>query len=90
MATVINNPQPTGRTVIDRSSSDSSGWVAAIIILLALIGFGIYLWMHRGSGAAAPQSTGASINVTLPGNTGGNSGAGAGSNTDGSSGGTAQ
>ncbi len=67
MATIINNPQPSDRTVFE--SDSSSGWVATVIILLVLIFGGVYLWMQYRR-APAPQP-GASINVTLPaGNSG--------------------
>lgn len=65
MATVLNNPG-------DREENNgSAGWAVAIIILLAVIGIGVYLWsQYQGAGpAVSPPSTSGdtTINVTLPG-----------------------
>ena len=55
MTTVINTPPSTD------TGSNSAGWVVAVIILLAVIAGGAYLWMHhRGTSGAT------NINVTLP------------------------
>ena len=65
MATVINNREPSDRTIVQ---SDSSGWVFAILLLLLLIGGAAYWTMrHRDSTTIVQQSPQpASINVTLP------------------------
>lgn len=65
MATVIDNPRGTGE------DNGSAGWAVAIIILLAVIGIGAYLWsQYQGAGSAVspPATSGENtINVTLPG-----------------------
>lgn len=60
MTTVINTPPSTD------SGDGGSGWAVAVIILLAVIGIGAYLWLnYRG----APAKSGAiDVNVTLPQN----------------------
>jgi amino acid transporter len=77
MATIINEPRPADqRTFVE---SDSSGWVVATIILVALIGAAVYIFMHyRRVTTVTPTPTpGATINLTLPDNgTGGNNGTG--------------
>lgn len=65
MSTIINNPTPNEHTVIE--SDSSSGWAVAVIILVAVIAGGAYLWMSFDvSGAPAQPQSGATINVTLP------------------------
>lgn len=74
MTTVVNNPPGTDRVV---EKSDTGGWAVAVIILLAVIAIGGFLWMRYYRGAAAPAPTGgsANINLTLPaGSTGGTEG----------------
>ena len=65
MVTVINNREPSDRTIVQ---PDSSGWVFAILLLLLLIGGAAYWTMRHGVPTTivqhAPQP--ASINVTLP------------------------
>ena len=52
MATVINNREPSDRTIVQ---SDSSGWVFALLLLLLLIGGAAYWTMrHRGYGQFGP------------------------------------
>jgi hypothetical protein len=71
MATVINNPStsPTvERTTVERTEDGSAGWAVAIIILLAIVAVGGFLWL-RAYRAAAPATTSpneTNINVTLP------------------------
>lgn len=61
MTTVINTPSNTD------SSGSGAGWAVAVLVLLAVIGAGIYFWVHyRGAPAA---NSGTNINVTLPQNT---------------------
>ncbi len=61
MATIINNPRPNETAVVE---SDSGGWAVAVIILLAVIAVGGYLWVHYHSApATAPGTT---VNLTLP------------------------
>lgn len=65
MATVINNREPSDRTIVQ---ADSSGWVFAILLLLLLIGGAAYWTMHHPSNTTIVQQSPqpASINVTLP------------------------
>ena len=58
--TTINNSNPQPVLV---ESSDSSGWVVSVILLLAIIGGGAFAWMryHRGGVQQGPT-----INVTIP------------------------
>jgi hypothetical protein len=70
MATILNNPSSapaTERTYIDRTD-DSGGWAVAIIILLAVVAVGAFLWMRYYRAPAATSTTpgGTNINVTLP------------------------
>lgn len=60
MTTVINTPGTT------ESTDSSAGWAVAVIILLAVIGVGVYLWTVRGS---APADDPINVNVTLPATT---------------------
>jgi hypothetical protein len=63
MTTIINGPNPPAeRATLVESPDSSAGWVVAVIILLAVIGFGAYYYMHYR--AATPNS--ANINVTIP------------------------
>ncbi len=72
MATIVNNPSSapaTERTYIERSDDSGAGWAVAIIILLAVVAIGGFMWMryYNAPAAATPQSTGGTnINVTLP------------------------
>jgi hypothetical protein len=86
MATVINNPADRERIV---ESSDTGGWAVAVIVLLAVVAIGAFVWMRYGNMPAATQQTetpgSANINVTLP-TTGGTDNSG--SSGENSSGGT--
>lgn len=60
MTTVVNTPSNTD------SGDGGAGWAVAVIILLAVIGIGAYLWMNYHG---APAKSGAiDVNVTLPQN----------------------
>lgn len=61
MTTVINTPSNTD------SGGSGAGWAIAVLILLAVIGAGIYFWMHYRGAAPAPSGA-TNINVTLPQN----------------------
>lgn len=56
MATIINTPATAD------SSDGGSGWAVAVIILLVVIGVGVYFWLNY----RAVPATGMNINVTLP------------------------
>ncbi|MDP1707266.1 MAG: hypothetical protein Q8L30_01820 [bacterium] len=60
MTTVVNTPPSTD------GGGSGAGWAVAVIILLAVIGVGMYFWLnYRG----APAESGAiDVNVTLPQN----------------------
>lgn len=69
MVTVVNTPQgTTERSTVERTSDDTSaGWAVAVIVLLAIVAVGGFLWLRAhpityGNGAATPNN----INVTLP------------------------
>jgi hypothetical protein len=77
MATLDNQsnqnqaPVPSDRlTVIDRSGDSSAGWAVAVILLIAVIGFGAYYFLHYHNKPAPAQNSGANINVQLPGTNG--------------------
>ncbi len=84
MATILNNPGSTER-VVERSSD--GGWAVAVIILLAVLVVGGFVWMRYGAPAAVPTDTNtpgsANINVTLPagGNDNNNTGGSGEANT---------
>lgn len=64
MATIINNREPSDRTIVQ---ADSSGWAFAILLLLLLIGGAVYWTMRHGVPTTtvvqqAPQP--ATLNVT--------------------------
>lgn len=67
MVTVVNNPNPSERTV-ERVSDSSMGWAVAVIVLIAALVIGGYIWVrYRTTPSAAPASSGSTnINVTLP------------------------
>ena len=89
MATIVNNPAERTERVVE--SSDSGGWAVAVIVLLAVVVIGAFLWMRYYSAPAATQQTqtpgSANINVTLPANTGTDNTGGTGA-TQNSAGGT--
>ncbi len=59
---ITNTPTP--------NSDNSAGWVVAVLILLAVIGGGIYAYRNGMLGKrAAPDTT--NINVTIPNPIGG-------------------
>ena len=62
MTTIINTPPNKTETV---STDNGAGWFAAVIILLAVIGFGAYIWFYFDRTPSEPTST-TNINVTLP------------------------
>lgn len=66
MSTIINTPSPERIVEVDRTDG-TAGWAIAVLILLVVIGGGLYTWMHYYRGTAAP-SGGTNINVTLPAN----------------------
>jgi hypothetical protein len=83
MATIIDDDKPIvdrrESVRVERTESDASGWVVAVIILVLVIAGGVWFWMHRARTAApAPSSGSTNINVTLPGGTS-NSGSDSGS-----------
>ncbi len=59
--TIVNTPAPS-------NDSGAAGWVVAIIILLAVIAGGYYVY-RNGMGRAAPGTT--NINVSVPNPIGG-------------------
>ena len=47
MATIINNPAPTERTItIERTEDSGAGWAVAVVVLLIVLAAGTYLWVH--------------------------------------------
>ena len=66
METTVSNPRERSELIIERESS--AGWVVAVIVLLAVIGLGIYAWAQYRNAPAEPaqQSPGTNIEVTLP------------------------
>lgn len=69
MSTIINNdPTTPGERVVRVENSSSAGWAVAVVVLIAVLLVGGYLFMrYRGSPAAAPATNGgANINVTIP------------------------
>ena len=62
MTTIINTPPNTTNAT---ESDNSAGWAVAVIVLLAVIGGGIYLWFnYRATPEGNKGET--NINVTLP------------------------
>lgn len=91
MATIVNNPNGPSDRIVERS--DSGGWAVAVIILLAVLVVGGFVWMrYYGTPAPAPQTNtadntpgSANINITLPADQGGagsGDGAGTGASSD--------
>jgi hypothetical protein len=71
MATIVNNPADRTERVVE--SSDNGGWAVAVIVLLAVVLIGAFVWMRYYQVPAASQSQtpgSANVNVTLPANTG--------------------
>jgi hypothetical protein len=71
MATVINNPSDRvveRERITDNNGSDSAGWAVAVIILIAVVALGAYLWTQaQGGTPEAPSGTGGTnIEVTVP------------------------
>lgn len=69
MTTVVNNPGG-GTTERVVESSSGAGWAVAVIILLAIVAIGGFVWVRYygvpGAAAPATNSGGTNINVTLP------------------------
>ena len=87
MATIVNNPGSERVLEVDRTGDATAGWAVAIIILVAVIG-GLFIWVYYHRPAAVPaNSTGGSINVTLPSNSNSGGGTGAGATGGGTTGG---
>lgn len=65
MATVIERERPVDRGVI--VERDDSGWAVALIVVVAMLAIGAFVWARYYS-APAPvqQAPGANIEVTLP------------------------
>ncbi len=61
MSTIINTPPSTVQ------SDNGAGWVVAVIILVAAIGAGAYLWVHYGYNTSPATNGATNINVTIPG-----------------------
>ncbi len=70
--TIVNTPGPSN------NDGSSAGWFVAVIILLAVIAGGVYVYRNGIGRAPAPDTT--NINVTVPNPLGGGdtSGGGAG------------
>ncbi len=89
MATIVNNPAERTERVVE--TSDNGGWAVAVIVLLAVVLIGAFVWMRYYQAPAATQQTqtpgSANINVTLPANTGTDNTGGTGS-TNNNTGGT--
>ena len=81
MATIVNNPGPERVVAVD-SSAGSAGWGVAVIILLAVVGVGIFAWMYYQRPAAPAEPGTTEINVTLPAGTDNSGGANAGGGTE--------
>ncbi len=66
MTTIINTPPSEGKKEVVESDT---GWAVAVIILIAIIAAGIYLWFHNyyvPSNESGTPPTGTTINVTVP------------------------
>jgi hypothetical protein len=90
MATIVNNPATERERIVD--SSDNGGWAVAVIVLLAVLVVGGFLWMRYYNAPAATQNTnpGVNLDVTLPandnsGSTGGTGSTNTNTNTGGAS-----
>jgi hypothetical protein len=60
--TIVNTPAPS-------NDSGAAGWMVAIIILLAVLAGGFYVYRYGIGRAPAPDTT--NINVTVPNPLGG-------------------
>ncbi len=58
MTTIINTPRTD-------SGNSNGGWVVAVILLLAAVGVGTYLWTRQGTNAP-PAANDTNVNVTIP------------------------
>lgn len=66
MATIVNNPAERTERVVETSGG---GWAVAVIVLVAVIAIGAFVWMRYYSAPAAMQTQtpgSAQINLTLP------------------------
>lgn len=64
MTTVINTPP-------HRDTVDGGGWAVSVIVLVAVIGIGLFFWLNYGRTPSAEnpdttRDTSTNINVTLP------------------------
>ncbi len=59
MTTVINTPPAN-----NDSGDSSAGWAVAVILLLALIAGGVYLWANYYKAPTKQAET--NINITIP------------------------
>lgn len=71
MTTVINTPPNSSG---HRDQTDGGGWALSVIILIVIVGIGVFFWLNSRSTvptagtANTPntEDTSANINVTLP------------------------
>lgn len=72
MATIVNNPPPDRTLQVEKEGS--AGWAVAVVILVAVVVAGAFLWMRYNNAPAGrayegnnePGGGSANINVTLP------------------------
>ena len=90
MAQIINNSQPREMRDPVVVESGISGWVMAVIILIAVIIGGVYAWryFHTAQNNSTTPSTNINVTVPNPIPTGGNNSGSNGGTSGGSSGGT--